>query len=489
MACVDGDLYGHLWASPSVSDNSASAVTSLRKAPVDFAHGSASTASFLVGTGLVSHADATLTNVSLLHGLVTADEISVVADAGVGRESADAGTAGSAVQGLAVNGTPVDPASSPIVIPSVGTLTVLQTAVTTTSPSPMAEVTGLRLRLSQARDGLQAGAVLIVGQARAQARRYSLSGLLAQASAAPDPQPVPQPSPKPTPTAKPSDAGEPSKPQSSGSTHSSSTSATRSHAQSKDTGSAQAATSTAVTPMAAASPAPAAVLARFPGALFPVNGGYSFVDDWHAQRKGHLHQGIDIAAAAGTPVVAVLDGRISSMYHGGIGGIELFLTAAAGDRFLYCHFSRYAPGLHAGQDVTAGYVIGYVGATGDATGPHLHFEIHPHGGAPIDPYPYLQAWRAGADSSRAGSGGTAAGALAGASVLSPTRRRSAFGVQGDMTLAGTGKSGRSGRGHDDWLQSVTMEAALTLIATGTLVTLRRRMTLGTQLVDLTGGRP
>jgi len=74
-------------------------------------------------------------------------------------------------------------------------------------------------------------------------------------------------------------------------------------------------------------------------------------------------------------------------------------------------------------------------------------------------------------------------------VLSPTRRRSAFGVQGDMTLAGTGKSGRSGRGHDDWLQSVTMEAALTLIATGTLVTLRRRMTLGTQLVDLTGGRP
>jgi hypothetical protein len=242
--------------------------------------------------------------------------------------------------------------------------------------------------------------------------------------------------------------------------------------------------------MAAAPPAPVAILARFPGAVFPVDGGYSFVDDWHAPRKGHLHMGIDIAAAYGTPVVAVMDGHISSMAHGGAGGIDLFLTTAGGDSFLYCHFSRYLHGLHVGQQVKAGEVIAYVGATGDATGPHLHFEIHPHGGAPINPYPYLQAWRAGA-SSGAGDGATAtpAAPVAGASVLSPTRRRSAFGVQDGVTLAGSVKSGRLGRAHDDWWQSVAMETTLTLIATGTLVALRRRMMLGAQLLGPTGGRP
>ncbi len=149
--------------------------------------------------------------------------------------------------------------------------------------------------------------------------------------------------------------------------------------------------------MAAAPPAPAKILARFPNAVFPVDGRYSFIDDWHAPRKGHLHMGIDIAAANGTPVVAVMDGHISSMDHAGAGGIELFLTTARGDSFLYCHFSRYAQGLHVGQKVQAGQVIAYVGATGDATGPHLHFEIHPGGGAAINPYPYLQAWRAAGD--------------------------------------------------------------------------------------------
>jgi len=88
-------------------------LTSLRKAPVDFAHGSPSTASFLVGTDWCSACRCDAHQRQPAARLVTADEISVVADAGVGRESADAGTAGSAVQGLAVNGTPVDPASSP----------------------------------------------------------------------------------------------------------------------------------------------------------------------------------------------------------------------------------------------------------------------------------------------------------------------------------------------------------------------------------------
>ena len=349
LASIDGDLFGHLTACGSAHDNSASAFTSLCHQQVAFSHGSASVASFLVGTGLVSHADATLMNVNVLHGLVKADEISLVADASVSRHSAGAGTAGSGVQGLVVNGKPVDPASSPIMVPGVGTLTVLQKVVSATSPSPTAEVTGLRLRLSQDTDGLQAGAVLIVGQVRAQARRRSLNGLQTESSAAPVVQLVPKPSPRPTPAARPTNASKPdkphpsaNKPHTSGSTHPGHTSATASRSQGRASGSGTSVGSSAVAAMAAPPPAPAKILARFPDACFPVDGRYSFIDDWHAPRDGHLHMGIDIVAAYGTPVVAVMDGHISSMDHGGDGGIELFLTTTSGDAFLYCHFSRYA---------------------------------------------------------------------------------------------------------------------------------------------------
>ena len=106
---------------------------------------------------------------------------------------------------------------------------------------------------------------------------------------------------------------------------------------------------------------PTGILISFPGAVFPVLGNYYYTDDWHAPRDGHLHMGIDIVAAYGTPVVAVMDGRISSMASGGAGGIDLFLTTARGDSFLYCHFSSYAYGLHVGQKVKAGQVIAYVG--------------------------------------------------------------------------------------------------------------------------------
>jgi hypothetical protein len=155
-----------------------------------------------------------------------------------------------------------------------------------------------------------------------------------------------------------------------------------------------------VAPMPAPSAPSKAILDRFPGAVFPVRGTVEFTDTFGAYRadvKGHKHQGNDIFAKMGTPIVAVLAGTIEYSTYG-IGGNNARLTDAAGDYFYYAHMERFAAGLKTGDHVARGQVIGYVGETGDAAGtsPHCHFEIHPGGGAAIDPYPYLQAWRAAA---------------------------------------------------------------------------------------------
>ena len=106
----------------------------------------------------------------------------------------------------------------------------------------------------------------------------------------------------------------------------------------------------------------------------PVNGFVVFTDDFGQPRSGGTtHQGIDMPAVPNTPVVAVVDGI---MRHdvGGAGGNGVWLTGVDGVSYYYAHFSQYE-----GDDriVAAGDVIGYVGMTGVATGPHLHFEVHP----------------------------------------------------------------------------------------------------------------
>ena len=80
----------------------------------------------------------------------------------------------------------------------------------------------------------------------------------------------------------------------------------------------------------------------------------------------------------------------------GLGGNNLRLSNDQGDYFYYAHLSAFAPTTVMGARVEAGQTLGYVGTTGDAQGtdPHLHFEIHPLSGAAVDPYPYLEAWRA-----------------------------------------------------------------------------------------------
>ncbi len=133
--------------------------------------------------------------------------------------------------------------------------------------------------------------------------------------------------------------------------------------------------------------------------LFPVAGPTTFSNDWMYPRPGgRSHQGIDLFAARGAPVVAVADGSLFNVGWNGLGGWRLWVRDRAGNGFYYAHLSAYAPVAREGASVTRGTVLGYVGDSGDAQGTptHLHFEIHPGGGGPVPPYPIVTGWpRAG----------------------------------------------------------------------------------------------
>ncbi len=98
----------------------------------------------------------------------------------------------------------------------------------------------------------------------------------------------------------------------------------------------------------------------------------------------HVHEGDDIMAYYGTPIVAPFAGTAVADPNR-LGGLAVKVYGARGYAY-NAHLSRYGA---LGQ-VHAGTVIGYVGATGDAGGPHDHFEWHPGGGPAVDPYPYLR---------------------------------------------------------------------------------------------------
>jgi murein DD-endopeptidase MepM/ murein hydrolase activator NlpD len=97
------------------------------------------------------------------------------------------------------------------------------------------------------------------------------------------------------------------------------------------------------------------------------------------------HNGIDFGASSGTPVYASAPGTVASAGDGGPCGNMIQIDHAGGLTTAYCHLSRFAPGLHAGQKVEAKQLVGYVGQTGRATGPHLHFAVK-RGGVFIDPF-------------------------------------------------------------------------------------------------------
>jgi murein DD-endopeptidase MepM/ murein hydrolase activator NlpD len=124
------------------------------------------------------------------------------------------------------------------------------------------------------------------------------------------------------------------------------------------------------------------------GYVCPVRGRTSFTDTWGDARSGHRHQGTDIMAAYGLPVVAVISGTIKTDYSAA-GGISLYLRGTDGNEYFYAHNSRNV--AVTGQHVRTGEVIAYVGNSGNARGgaSHVHFERHPGGGAAVDPYPFL----------------------------------------------------------------------------------------------------
>jgi murein DD-endopeptidase MepM/ murein hydrolase activator NlpD len=144
----------------------------------------------------------------------------------------------------------------------------------------------------------------------------------------------------------------------------------------------------------ASAPAPAAGPAKPTGSIAsgpwvcPVQGPHSFSNDYGQPRPGgRSHQGNDILAARGTPVVANVGGTMQQ-HPNGLGGNAYFLEGDDGQEYYGAHLDSFSG---ATGHVPIGTVIGYVGNTGDAAGgpPHLHFEIHPSGHTPTNPYPTL----------------------------------------------------------------------------------------------------
>jgi hypothetical protein len=144
-----------------------------------------------------------------------------------------------------------------------------------------------------------------------------------------------------------------------------------------------------------------------PRFLFPVVGAVNYIDDFGQPRAGGTHQGNDLLANKRAPAIAVEPGTVEYWTTSANAGCMLYLKGDSGTMYEYIHLNN---DLTAGNDnkgkcvqgvsyaapdglhVDAGQTIGYVGDSGDANGihPHLHFEVHPHGGKAVDPYPYLK---------------------------------------------------------------------------------------------------
>jgi hypothetical protein len=272
-----------------------------------------------------------------------------------------------------------------ISVQGVGTITIDEQAVVANVPTgddqtgPRYRITGaaLHLRLDHALDGLPAGSEVVVGELDAGVRRGRLHAAHSGSSYVPPESPSPSPSVLGT-IGGPGTGSEPIQLQAGGPKPGTTTIPRR----------------TADVRSTASEPA-----ASLKGYVFPVLGESNFTDTFGGFRADipQGHQGNDIFAREGTPIVAVADGVLDRVGWNPIGGYRFWLFDKYGNGFYHAHLSAYAPIAVDGAHVHAGDVIGFVGHTGDAQGTpnHLHFEVHPHNGPAIDPYPFLIAARHG----------------------------------------------------------------------------------------------
>ncbi len=101
-----------------------------------------------------------------------------------------------------------------------------------------------------------------------------------------------------------------------------------------------------------------------------------------------MHTGLDMSGPSGSTIVSVAAGEVTATGYEGSYGNRIIVTLQDGTEVWYCHLSRIA--TTPGAKVDPGQTIGYTGSTGNTTGPHLHIEIHPGGGDPVDPIPVMQ---------------------------------------------------------------------------------------------------
>ena len=158
--------------------------------------------------------------------------------------------------------------------------------------------------------------------------------------------------------------------------------------------------------------AAASTSAPVPRLVFPILGAATYTDDFGDPRGQGAHEGNDMLAPRRALALAAEAGTVKFHTTSSRAGCMLYLEGKSGTEYLYIHLNNdltdtndnqgtcvpgvaYAKGLKSGAKVAAGEVIAYVGDSGDANGihPHLHFEVHPNGGAATSPFPYLNKAR------------------------------------------------------------------------------------------------
>lgn len=322
------------------------------------------------GDAVRGDASVRLAGLTLLDGLVTADALVVQAAAGAAGDGRADGALRARIDGLVVQGRAVEASPNQVILlEGIGDL-VIEESVDTTRADGAARsfVVGLHLRIRQDYRGLPAGTEILVGYADAGALvPQATPGAVDPGALEPLPDamvddltPTPDPTPDPAPSTAPPSGFE----------------ATPSISADRQTQLLEG------------------------GYMFPVLGATSndFSDDWGAPRATTgFHQGIDVFAPSGTPILAIADGTLSRVGWNTLGGKRLWLTDRYGNTFYFAHLSAFSPLAREGATVRRGDVIGFVGTTGDAVGtpPHLHFEIHPGGIGPVPPYPYVMTWLTG----------------------------------------------------------------------------------------------